>query len=188
MTDFLELIKVIVPSIVVLLVVYVMLRSFVKQNSNQLAYMRNEQQLIKMKIDAEGKQSVSKVLLPLKFQAYERMSMFLERINPSNLLTRVIKSQMLVGRLHTALLSSIRDEYEHNMSQQVYLSDAAWEHVKAAKEDVIRLINSSASNFNSDDDASKFAQTIISSGFANNNNSIEKALATLKHDIRNNFS
>jgi len=187
MSELLEFFKIIIPTIVVLLVVYVMLRAFTKQNSKQLDYMRNEQQLIKLRLDTEGKSNTEKISLPLKFQAYERMSMFLERINPPNLLTRVMKPKISVGMLHSSLLATIRDEYEHNMSQQLYISDTAWEMVKAAKEDVVRLINSSASKFKSDAEASKFAQSIITDGF-NNNNPIDKALRILKEDIRNNFS
>ena len=188
MSELLEFFKIVIPTIVVLLVVYVMLRAFTKQNSKQLEYMRNEQQIIKLRMDAEGKSSTDKISMPLKFQAYERMSMFLERINPPNLLTRVMKPKISVGMLHTSLLATIRDEYEHNMSQQLYISDTAWELVKAAKEDVVRLINSSASKFNTDEDASKFAQSIIANGFTNASNPIDRALGALKEDIRNNFS
>lgn len=188
MNELLEFFKIITPTIVVLLVVYVMLRAFTKQNSKQLDYMRNEQQLIKLRLDADKKTNTEKINLPLKFQAYERMAMFLERINPPNLLTRVLKSKITVGTLHSSLLATIRDEYEHNMSQQIYVSDTAWKLVVAAKEDVVRLINSSAIKFKSDEDASKFAQSIIENGFNNSNNPIDMALGALKDDIRNNFS
>ena len=188
MSELLDFFKIIIPTIVVLLVVFVMLRAFIKQNSKQLDFMSNEHKLIKLRMDSEAKSNIEKISLPLKFQAYERMSMFLERINPPNLLTRVLKSKINVGTLHSLLLATIRDEYEHNMSQQLYISDTAWEFVKAAKEDVVRLINSSASKFKSDEDASKFAQFIIANGFGNNDgNPIDMALSALKDDIRNNF-
>lgn len=187
MSELLEFLKILVPSVVVLFVVFIMLREFTKQNSKQLDYMSNEQKLIRLRLESQGKSNTEKVSLPLKFQAYERMSMFLERINLSNLVTRLIKPKITVGTLHSSLLSTIRDEYEHNMSQQLYISDTSWEHIKAAKEDVVRLINSNASKFNSTDDAGKFAQSIITDGYNENGNSIDKALAMLKHDVRNNF-
>ena len=121
-------------------------------------------------------------------QAYERISLFLHKINPTNLLARVMKSKMRVGLLHSTLLATIRDEYEHNMSQQLYISNRSWELVKAAKEDVVRLVNSSAAKFNSDDDSNLFAQDIITNGFNNLNSPIDKALVGLKEDIRENFS
>ena len=187
MSELLELLKVILPAIVILFVVYIMMREFTKQNSKQLNYLTEEQQLHKIKIGVEQKSNSQKISIPLKFQAYERMALFLERINPSNLLTRVLNSKMRVGSLHSTLLATIREEYEHNMSQQLYISDNSWELVKAAKEDVVRLINSSAAKFNTEDDAKLFAQEIITNGFNNNNNPIDKALHGLKEDIRENF-
>ncbi len=183
-----ELLKILLPSIVILVVVYIMMREFTKQNSKQLNLMRDEQDLQKIKLKNQTKSDNAKISIPLKFQAYERMALFLERINPTNLITRVYISKMRVSTLHTSLLSTIRDEYEHNMSQQLYLSDESWEFVKSAKEDVVRLINATASGHKSDDDASGFAQEIITNGFNSKDNPIDKALLSLKEDLRINFS
>ncbi len=188
MSDLLEFFKIIVPTIVVLLVIYFMLRTFSKTNTKQLDYMGEEQKIIRLKLYADRKAESDKIGLPLKFQAYERMSMFLERINPPNLVTRIVKPEVNVGKFHALLLATIRDEYEHNMSQQLYISDTAWELVKTAKEDVVRLININASKFKVDDDAGKYAQSIVADGFNNGRNSISKALTALKNDIRNNFA
>lgn len=188
MNEFMEFIIIIVPTIAILIVVYIMMREFTRQNSKQFDYLKDEQRLLKAKMENEKKSNAGKTSIPLRFQAYERMSLFLERINPPNLLTRVLKPKIGVSTLHSSLLATIRDEYEHNMSQQLYISDTAWELVKAAKEDVVRLINSAATKFNSDDDAGKFAQEIITKGFNNSNNPIDKALNALKKDIRENFT
>lgn len=188
MNELMEFFKIIVPTIAILIVVYIMMREFTRQNSKQFDYLKDEQQLLKVRMENEKKGNSIKTSMPLRFQAYERMALFLERINPPNLLTRIMKSKISVGTLHSSLLSTIRDEYEHNMSQQLYISDTAWELVKTAKEDVVRLVNSSAVNFSSDDDASKFAQEIITNGFNNKNNPIDKAINALKADIRENFA
>lgn len=183
-----EFIKIIIPTIVILIVVYIMMREFTKQNSKQFDYLKEEQQLLRARMENERKLTTSKTSLPLRFQAYERMSLFLERINPPNLITRVLKQKLNVGALHTTLLKTIRDEYEHNMSQQLYISDNAWELVKAAKEDVVRLVNSAATKFNSDDEAGKFAEEIITKGFNNKDNPIDTAQHALKVDMRENFA
>ena len=183
-----EFLKIIAPTIVILVVVYIMMREFTKQNSKQFDYLKDEQQLQKAKMEHDRKSITGKTTMPLQFQAYERMLLFLERINPPNLLTRVMKPKITVGIMHASLLATIRDEYEHNMSQQLYISDSAWELVKAAKEDVVRLVNSSSAKFNSDDDANKFAQEIIANGYNNKNNPIDKALSALKEDIRKNLN
>lgn len=183
-----EFIKIIVPTIAILIVVYVMMRGFTRQNSKQFDYLKAEQQLLKSKMDNDRKSNSSSTSIPLIFQAYERMSLFLERINPANLITRVLKPNMNVKTLHSLLITTIRDEYEHNMSQQLYISDTAWELVKAAKEDVVRLVNSAATKFKPEDDANKFAQEIITNGFNTKNNPIDAALNALKEDIRENFT
>ncbi|NQU33886.1 MAG: hypothetical protein HQ521_11670 [Bacteroidetes bacterium] len=179
---------ILLPVIAILIVVYIMMKDFTKQNTKQLDYLRNEQHVQIMKMELEKKSNSEKISIPLKFQAYERMALFLERINPTNLLTRVMNPKMRVSTLHSSLLATIREEYEHNMSQQLYISDNSWGLVKTAKEEVVRLINSSAAKFNSEDNANVFAQEIITNGFNNNNNPIEKALKGLKEDIRENFS
>lgn len=188
MSEIMEFLKIIIPTIAILVVVYIMMRAFTKQNSKQFDYLKEEQQLLVAKMENDRKATTGNTSAPLQFQAYERMSLFLERINPPNLLTRVVKTKISVGTLHSSLLATIRDEYEHNMSQQLYISNTAWELVKAAKEDVVRLVNSSAKKFKPDDDANKFAQDIITNGFNNKNNPIEKALNALKEDIREKFN
>lgn len=188
MNEFIELLKVLLPATVILAVVYIMMREFTKQNTKQLNYLRDDQDLQKIKMKSLERSANNKISIPLKFQAYERMVLFLERINPSNLITRVLTQKMRVSTLHSSLLSTIREEYEHNMSQQIYIGDESWDLVKTAKEEVVRLINATAASHKSDDDASKFAQEIISGGFTIQNNPIDKALHGLKKDIRENFS
>jgi hypothetical protein len=82
-----------------------------------------------------------KILLPLRLQAYERIILFLERISPNNLIMRMNKPEMSSVQLQSALVKVIREEFEYNLSQQLYISLKAWELVKNAKEETIKLIN-----------------------------------------------
>lgn len=82
-----------------------------------------------------------KVTLPLRLQAYERLILLMERISPESIIIRVNKKGMLASDLQAALLGNIRAEWEHNLSQQLYVSNEAWEMVKNAKENIIKLIN-----------------------------------------------
>ena len=93
----------------------------------------------------ELKKGMQKESLPLKLQAIERMVLFLERISPDTLLPRLHRGGISAGQLHSDLLSTIRSEFEHNLTQQVYLSNDVWEEVKKAKEDLLRIINTAAS-------------------------------------------
>jgi len=78
---------------------------------------------------------------PLRVQAYERMILFLERISPDNLVLRQHKPDMNARQLHGELLRALRSEYEHNLSQQIYLSIGAWQMIQTAKEETTKLIN-----------------------------------------------
>src|SRR5689334_9877944 len=70
----------------------------------------------------ETKRLLQKETLPLRLQALERMALFLERMAPESLIIRVMQPGMQARDLHVELLAGIRTEYEHNASQQVYLS------------------------------------------------------------------
>ena len=85
-------------------------------------YFNNQQksQMLQMKID-EHHDSL-KVVTPIRLQAYERMALFLERISPNSLVIRTFHPGMDIKALQIAMTKSIRDEWEHNLSQQVYLT------------------------------------------------------------------
>ncbi|WP_192821687.1 hypothetical protein [Rufibacter sp. LB8] len=85
----------------------------------------------------------SEIILPIRLQAYERIILFLERITPSNLMIRVSPSGVTALEFQAQLLQEIRAEYTHNLSQQLYMSEVAWQQVKKAKEEVVTLINQS---------------------------------------------
>ena len=100
-------------------------------------FLENEDKRRKMEI----RQSTKEIITPVRLQAYERVVLFLERITPNSLVMRVHKNGMSGKLLQAELIKNIRSEYEHNMSQQVYMSNQAWEVVKTAKEETVKLIN-----------------------------------------------
>lgn len=102
-------------------------------------FMENEQRKKLLELKLHAKQ----VMMPLRLQAYERMAMFLERIEPNSLLYRVDHA-LTAYQMQTILLATIRSEYEHNLSQQVYLSVELWDAIRLAKEQVVNVINLAA--------------------------------------------
>lgn len=82
--------------------------------------------------------------LPIRLQAYERMALFLERINPQKLLVRVAPKSANKNEYESQLIASIENEYDHNISQQIYMSDECWNIVKAAKNATIQIIRKSS--------------------------------------------
>jgi len=78
--------------------------------------------------------------MPIRLQAYERMTLFLERISPSKLLLRISPTNSKKGDYEQLLIFSIQQEFEHNLSQQIYLTDECWNIIKASKNATIQLI------------------------------------------------
>jgi hypothetical protein len=78
--------------------------------------------------------------LPIRLQAYERMALFLERISPGKLLIRVKPTTSDKNSYESLLIANIEQEYEHNISQQIYISDECWNVITASKNATIQLI------------------------------------------------
>lgn len=86
--------------------------------------------------------------LPTRLQAYERLLLFLERSEPSNLILRLHRPGMSATLLQSELLRAIRSEYEHNLTQQVYVSAATWAKVQEARDAVQQIVQAAGSKMN----------------------------------------
>jgi hypothetical protein len=82
--------------------------------------------------------------LPIKLQAYERMTLFLERMNPSKLLLRVTSINNDKDAYIQSLINTIEQEFEHNLSQQIYISNKCWNVIIASKNATIQIIKNTA--------------------------------------------
>jgi hypothetical protein len=129
--DFIpDLVKLLVPAGLVLYGMYVTVKLMLEREA--------EKQRV------EQKNRYASEVTPLRLQAYERMALFLERITPANLLLRLSGEALVTLDLQQRLLREIREEYNHNVSQQIYMSQAVWEEVQSAMNEVIMLINEAA--------------------------------------------
>jgi len=98
--------------------------------------------------------------MPLRLQAYERMALFLERITPNKLLVRIVPTSSNKEDYEALLIATIEQEYEHNLSQQIYLSDQCWGIISAAKNATIQLIRK-ASLLEKTDTANKLREVVL---------------------------
>lgn len=98
--------------------------------------------------------------LPIRLQAYERMALFLERISPSKLLTRVHPTSSNKDDYENLLIATIEQEFEHNLSQQIYVSDDCWTIIIAAKNATIQLIRKAGLNEKTDT-ANKLREVVL---------------------------
>lgn len=123
----LEIVKVTVPALIVFATVYYLFKNYLEHDS--------QRRRMEMSKDNKG------LSFPLRMQAYERLALFCERISLGNLILRVRNEQMSSADLKVALMVAIQQEYEHNISQQVYVSENLWKIIAFAKNDTINVIN-----------------------------------------------
>ena len=148
-------------------------------------YFENQQkqQLLQMKLDE--RRETLKVVTPIRLQAYERLALFLERISPNSLVLRCYQPGMDLKMLQGVMTKNIRDEWEHNLSQQVYLDPATWARIRESKDEMINLVNSSAVTLTDTDDPTRLAASIFAS--AAQHLPTDKALEELHKEINELF-
>ncbi len=128
-----------------------------------------------------------KIVTPLRFQAYERLILFLERITPNSIILRLQTPNMTSEQLHKEILELIRAEYEHNLSQQLYVSSESWEKVRSAKELTIQLINNAANKVKPTDNALELSREIFDRLIEKEKAPTHAAIESLKKEIANLF-
>ena len=126
-------------------------------------------------------------MLPIRLQAYERLALLLERISPESIIMRVSKPGMTAKQLQTELLSSIRAEFDHNVSQQVYISNEAWELIKSARGKVIHLINAAADKVKDQATALTLSQQIFEQAMELKSQPTSEAMEFLKKEMEQFF-
>jgi hypothetical protein len=173
MDAFLDFIKILVPASVVLYAVYLMVRAFIQK----------EVELKRLEVRGKSIETI----LPNRLQAYERMTLFLERIAPQNLLIRLNVAPMPAREFQHLLLSEIRNEYNHNASQQIYMSEEVWEMIKNAKENLIVNINDAATSMSGESSSLDLSKKIVEKAIAQKMDPIAHALSELKKEIQKIF-
>jgi hypothetical protein len=170
MNVLVEVLKYTLPALLVLLLAYGLVVRFLRQERWQREHHYAGEQ---------RKDWVKKKLL-----AYERILLFLERINPEHLVMRLAGDYPDALSLQQALLQSIRDEYEHNLVQQLYVSDAAWQAATDARNQVVQWINEAARLTDHQALASQLATTILQLAIQTKKDPIAAAIETIKQDVR----
>ncbi|HEY5748377.1 MAG TPA: hypothetical protein VIU12_20045 [Chryseolinea sp.] len=166
-------IMVLVPAALVLYGAFLLVRTFIQK----------EIDLKKLEVRSRSIETV----LPNRLQAYERMALFLERMAPQNLLVRLSTAGMASREFHQLLLAEIRNEYNHNVSQQVYISEGVWEMIKNAKEDLIVSINDAASEMTMDSTSLDLSKKIFEKSITKSVDPLAHALLELKKEIQQTF-
>jgi hypothetical protein len=161
-----------VPSVVVAAIAFLLIDRFLKAESKR--------HILEIK-----KESV-KVTIPVRLQAFERVILLLERIDAIQVIKRSIAPDMTSGQLKLKAIAEIRDEFNHNITQQIYLSAASWERVVKAKEDAIKLISVTGTQIPDHVNAIEFSRKVLGVNEELEVNNAE-AIDFIKREIRKLF-
>lgn len=147
MDSFLEILKILLPATAVLLCAYFLVKTFLDNETKKREF--------------EIRKNASSQITPIRLQAYERLLIFLERIHPVQLAIRLNQAGINTDQLHREMLKSVKSEFEHNISQQLYVGADTWDLIKTAKEETIKIINLSYQKVNAESKGVELAQIII---------------------------
>ncbi|PKR80891.1 hypothetical protein CW751_06895 [Brumimicrobium salinarum] len=136
-----------IPALSIAFVVY----TFIKKN--------NEKEL--SQVGAQLKQERQKFFLAPRADAYQRIVLLLERINPQSLIMRLHDPKKKALALQTELLAQIRQEFDHNVAQQIFVSHSAWNIVAKSKEETIKIINTAAQQLNAEATSTELSSKIF---------------------------
>ena len=173
MEYLLQILMIIAPGLMVGGMVIYLVKKHIEQDSK--------------KRDRELKVELQKTILPLRLQAYERSVLYLERISPNSIIFRTYKAGMSAKLLQNDIVKAIREEYEHNMAQQIYVSANSWSMLKQAKEETIKMINLAGLNVNADASGNELAQLIFEAISKIEKLPTDVAISYLKNDIQKMF-
>lgn len=165
-----DLLKITIPAALVLYLAYLLVRSFLQNKLDEIAF--------------SIRQKNQEIIVPIRLQAYERVILLLERITPANLLSRLGSSDYNAEEFQQILIHEIRNEFNHNLSQQVYMSDSAWTYVSTAIEQTISLINSSSNSLTKDAKGIELARMILENSAGDEMDSPKHAIKFIKEEIQ----
>ena len=133
------------------------------------------------------KKSITSQTLPMRLQAYERLILFTDRINPSNLLIRLNGNSYSAAELHAIIINEVRTEYQHNVTQQIYVSERAWGIIKRIKEDTLSLVNNAVKALPADANGLDLGKMILSHLSRLDDNPYDIATNMIRKDLEDLF-
>lgn len=126
-------------------------------------------------------------LLPLRLQAHERLIIFTDRINPANLLVRLHQQGIGIGTLQAGILNEVRSEYQHNITQQLYVDSVTWNVVRKLKDDTIAMINNAVQGLPADANGIELSKAILQHMASIDENPYDLTIELIKKDIQKLF-
>jgi hypothetical protein len=163
---FFEVLKYTIPALVVFATAYYLLKILLDERQRvDQAILRNDAQ---------------KITLPLRLQAYERLTLLCDRAGVINTMFRVRTPGMKVRDLRATLMLAISQEFDHNTSQQLYVSDTLWRIIQFAKNDTLTLVTTAGGDLDPDADAELLFNTLVEELEQQDPPTLQKALLAIR--------
>ncbi|MBK9593749.1 MAG: hypothetical protein IPO32_20450 [Crocinitomicaceae bacterium] len=179
----LDLVCYVVPSIALFASVYIFTNKWDEIQREKL----KTQRALGSKQDAVTNQPVlnenKKLYFPMQVDAYQRIVLFLERISPNNMVMRLNNPALPARVFQQILLDNIRSEYEHNLAQQIFISQDAWHLAKNSKDETIKIINMAATNLPPTAMCLDLSRAIFEITAQLNNQPTDRAIMYLKGEL-----
>ena len=165
-----EILKYCIPALCVLLATWLVMRQFYKAEAEKRLW--------------ELKRHAQKEISPIRLRAYERLSLLLERTTPEHMLLELNLGEMTILQVQQHLIRTVRMEYEHNLSQQVYVGGQVWGLIQNAKEQILAFVTTIAQQLPADATALDYAKMLITAYTTNGDTPNELALQALKKEAQ----
>jgi len=166
-TKLIELVSYTLPAVITGVIAYYFFDLHTKNEERRLLFLLNNE--------------TQKDALPIRLQAFERMTLYLERINPAKLLIRITPISEDKNDYENYVIAQIEQEFEHNLTQQIYMSDECWTIIVTAKNATIQMIRK-ANLGERVDNANKLREVILND-LMDKQSPSNKALAYIKNEV-----
>ena len=168
-----EILKYTLPALLVLLTAWLLLWKLLQEDREKRAF--------------ELKRQSQKEITPLRLRGYERLALLLERTTPEALLRDLDVQSLNAQQISSLLMQKLRLEFDHNLSQQIYVSAQAWDAILNAREQMVLFLSTTARQFPADTGGLEVAKLMLTAYAQNGETPHQKALKVLKDEVRTLF-
>lgn len=168
-----EILKYTLPALLVLLATWLVLWKMLQED--------------RAKREFELKRKSQKEITPLRLRGYERLALLLDRTTPEALLRDLDVQELTAQQISSILLQKLRLEFDHNLSQQIYVSDEVWEAITEAREQMVLFLSTMARQYPAETNGVEVAKLMLTAYAQNGETPHQKAMKKLKDEVRTLF-
>ncbi|MEX1000961.1 MAG: hypothetical protein WDZ35_02490 [Crocinitomicaceae bacterium] len=170
----------VIPSILFFVAVYLFMNKWFEIQKDKVKVASSQRHQI---LSDKPIEDLRKHFIPMQVEAYQRLVLFLERIAPNNMVMRLNNPGLPAGAFQAKLLETVRQEYEHNLAQQIFVSRDAWEITKNSKEEVLKIINMASSKLEPTAMANELSKNIFEITAQLERQPTDRAIDLLKEEL-----